>query len=301
MRLSPTAVLKYETCPRQYYFAEGLRIRSVHPAANLVFGRVVHQAIEAWLRGWLNGRVPDVGARFDRDWTSARAAGGIDYAATQSPESLAATGRALVEQFAAAWPGFGLWPALDGDGEPLLERQLEIPLGSGLTYVGRFDLAVVDAGGALVCLDVKTSSGLIDPDWLAGADPLTGYQLLLDAHAERLGLPPVGRLGLLELIKRKVTPKGKGPEVRPPLMVARRGPNDLAAYTQKVLWVAEDIDRGRFPKRSLMAHNSPCGLCAFRRWCQDGDPDGLVMPDADSPASSAAGVPFAPTAARAAA
>ena len=190
---------------------------------------------------------------------------------------------------------------LDGDGEPLLERQLEIPLGSGLTYVGRFDLAVVDAGGALVCLDVKTSSGLIDPDWLAGADPLTGYQLLLDAHAERLGLPPVGRLGLLDLIKRKVTPKGKGPEVRPPLMVARRGPNDLAAYTQKVLWVAEDIDRGRFPKRSLMAHNSPCGLCAFRRWCQDGDPDGLVMPDADSPASSAAGVPFAPTAARAAA
>ena len=169
-------------------------------------------------------------------------------------------------------------PALDGAGAPVLERKLELQITPGLVFVGQPDLVVLDGDGALGCLDLKTPSSPTDPAWLAGADQLTGYQLLLDAHAERLALPPVARLGLLELVKRKVTAKGKGPEVCSPITVARRHAEVLAAYTQKVGWVAEDIDRGRFPKRSLMAHNSPCGLCAFRGLCQDGDPEGLVLP-----------------------
>lgn len=279
MRLSPTAVLKYETCPQQYYLDEVVRVRPVHKAANLVFGGVVHQVIETWLRGWLCGPAPDAGALFDTAWQTARDAGGIDYSTTQSPEGLTATGRALATGFAAAWPGFGLLPALDGTGEPVLERKLELQITPGLVFVGKPDLVVLDGDGALGCLDLKTPSSPTDPAWLAGADQLTGYQLLLDAHAERLALPPVARLGLLELVKRKVATKnGKGPEVCPPVTAPRRAPEALAAYTQKVGWVAEDIDRGRFPKRSLMAHNSPCGLCAFRGLCQDGDPEGLVLP-----------------------
>ncbi len=287
IRLSPTAVLQYEACPHQYYLDRVLGLRPRHQAANLAFGGVVHRVVETWLRGWLRGQTPDAGALFDGAWQAARDAGGIEYSTTQSPESLTATGRALVAQFAAAWPGFGLLPALDGDGEPVLERKLEVPLAAGLVFAGQPDLVVLDADGALGCLDLKTPSSPADPAWLAGADQLTGYQFLLDAHAERLGLPPVARLGLVELIKRKVTAKGKGPEVCPPVTVARRAPEELAAYTQKVLWVAEDIDRGRFPKRSLMAHNSPCGLCAFRGLCQDGDPDGVIVPAGDPPATAA--------------
>ena len=288
MRLSPTAVLKYETCPQQYYLDEVVRVRPMHKAANLVFGGVVHQVIETWLRGWLCGPAPDAGALFDTAWQTARDAGGIDYSTTQSPEGLTATGRALATGFAAAWPGFGLLPALDGAGEPVLERKLELQITPGLVFVGKPDLVVLDADGALSCLDLKTPSSPTDPAWLTGADQLTGYQLLLDAHAERLALPPVARLGLVELVKRKVATKtGKGPEVCPPITVARRAPEILAAYAQKVGWVAEDIDRGRFPKRSLMAHNSPCGLCAFKGLCQDGDPDNVIMPAGDSPAPAA--------------
>ena len=224
MRLSPTAVLQYEACPHQYYLDRVLGLRPRHQAANLVFGGVVHRVVETWLRGWLRGPAPDAAALFDAAWQTAREAGGIDYASTQSPESLTATGRALVAQFAAAWPGFGLLPALDGDGEPVLERKLEVPLAPGVVFAGQPDLVVLDADGALGCLDLKTPSSPTDPAWLAGADQLTGYQLLLDAHAERLGLPPVARLGLVELVKRKVTPKGKGPEVCPPVTVARRAP-----------------------------------------------------------------------------
>lgn len=51
MRLSPTAVLQYEACPYQYYLNHVLGLRPRHKAANLVFGGVVHQVIETWLRG----------------------------------------------------------------------------------------------------------------------------------------------------------------------------------------------------------------------------------------------------------
>ncbi len=84
---------------------------------------------------------------------------------------------------------------------------------------------------------------------------------MLDAHVERWGLPPVERLGLLELVKRKVPTKtGKGPEVLAPITVPRHSTAEVADYAQKVRWVAEDIERGRFPKRGLMAHNTPCEL-----------------------------------------
>lgn len=288
MRLSPTAVLKYETCPRQYYLEEVWRVRTVHTPANLVFGRIVHAVIEQWLRGWLAGQTPDAVRLFDGLWRKAQFEHGIEYSATQSAKSLAATGQALVAQFVSAWLGFGLMPVLDIRSEPMIERKLDVELAPDLTYVGKLDLLVLDGAGRLVCLDLKTPASATDPGWLEASDQLTDYQLLLDAHADRLGLPPVERLGLLELIKRKVpTCQGKGPEVCPPITVERRDPADLENYRQKVLWVAEDIQRERFPRRGLMAHNSPCGLCAMRGWCHDGDAEGLVLPEAEAQTAAA--------------
>lgn len=76
------------------------------------------------------------------------------------------------------------------------------------------------------------------------------------------------------MLKRKIpTRRSKGPAVCPPITVARRDPADLEPYRRKVLWVAEDIQRQRFPKRVLTAHNSPCGLC------RDGDAEGLILPE----------------------
>ena len=139
MRLSPTSVLKYETCPQQYYLEEVLRIRPVHTAANLVFGRVVHRVVEQALRQMFAGQPFDAGAQFATDWHTARAQGGIAYSATQSPESLTATGEMLVTQFMARWPTLGWFPALDHQNQPLLELKLEVSVTAGLTYVGRFD------------------------------------------------------------------------------------------------------------------------------------------------------------------
>jgi RecB family exonuclease len=279
MRLSPTSVLKYETCPQQYYLEEVRRVRPMHTAANLIFGRVVHRIVEQALRQAFAGQPFDARAAFATDWQAARTQGGIAYSATQSPDSLTETGQALVTQFMARWPAFGWLPALDREHQPLLEVKLEATLTAGLTYAGRFDLVACHVDGTLAALDLKTPSSATDPDWLAVADQLTGYQWLLDAHADRLGIPPVDRLGLVELIKRKVTKTGKGPEVCTPITAPRRPASILDAYQQKVRWVAEDIDRGRFPQRGLMAHNSPCGMCAVKGLCQQDDPDGLILPE----------------------
>ncbi len=287
MRLSPTAVIQYETCPQHYYLEQVMRIKPRYPAANLVFGRVVHQVLETWMRSWMSGSSINASAAFQTGWTQARAEGGIEYSATQSPESLQDTGKALVAQFAAAWPQFGWTPALDPQGEPLFERKLDIER-EGVVYVGKPDLLALNATLEVGCLDYKTPSTPTPPEWLVASDQLMGYQILADAHAERLGLPPVQHLGLIELIKRPLPKRtGKGPEVHPPVLIPRHSQNDVEAYWRKVQWVAEDIDRGRFPKRSLMAHNSPCGLCAFKDWCHHGDPSGLILP-ADPPAPVAA-------------
>ena len=279
LRLSPTAVLKYECCPYQYYLEEIRGIRPFHKAANLVFGTVIHRTVEEWLRGGLTGVAPDPVLHFDRLWQAARNAGGIAYSATQSPESLTATGQSLATGFAQAWPGFQRLLAVDAQGTPLLEQKLAVMLEAEVLFVGKTDLLTLNAAGALECLDLKTPSAPTDPEWLATADQLIGYQVLLDAHAERLGLPPVERLGLLELVKRKVPTKtGKGPEICPPITVARHCGSTVNDYIAKVRWVAEDIRRGRFPKRGLMAHNSPCGLCAMKNLCRHGDTEGLRIP-----------------------
>ncbi|MBK8168574.1 MAG: PD-(D/E)XK nuclease family protein [bacterium] len=287
-RLSPTGALKYETCPRQYLLEDVRKIRPAHRPANLAFGGVLHLVVEEWIKGWMAGKPFDPAAMFDREWRAAREAEGVEYSASQSPETLGATGRALAARFAERWPGFGRLPALDRHGEPLIERKLEARVGPDLVVVGKPDLVVFDPEGRLEVLDLKTPAAPADPAWLALADQLTAYQVLLDAHAERLGLPRVERLGLLELVKRKVTPKGQGPEVRAPVSVDRRSPEAVGEYLAKLRGIAGDLRRGRFPRRSLMAHNSPCGLCAVEGYCRAGDAEGLIVPEAEPGAARAA-------------
>lgn len=280
IRLSPTRILKYEACPQQYWLEVVQKIRPQCQPANLVFGRVIHHTLETWFRGWASGQAPEPGALFTQQWEAACQRDGITYSATQSPDALMETGQALLAAWPSAWASWDRQVAQDVQGMPLIERKLEVKIADQVTLVGQADLIVSDQEGQLECLDLKTPRTPTDPSWLAVADQLTGYQVLFDAHAPHLGMAPLARLGLIELIKRKVTAKSKGPEVGTPITAPRRSPADTQDYLRKVLWVAEDIARGRFPKRGLMAHNSPCTQCAVRALCQEGDPEGLVLPDA---------------------
>ena len=290
LKLSPTAALTYEDCPRQYWYRYVVRAyRPLRPAA-LGFGDAVHQAIEQYLRAGVRGESCDPVAAFTAVWDHHTATTALEYPNPWSAAELRATGQRLLALFPGAWAQAELALALDGQGEPLLERRLEAPLAPGLNLTGKPDLVVLDAQLRTLILDLKTPSqaGAIEA-FEARADQLAAYQLLLDANAEALGgLEPVAGVGFWELVKRKVASRhgGKGPEIRRLALAPARTPDQLADLRQKWVWLAEDIGRGRFPRRPRQAHNSPCLLCDFRRHCAAGEDPELCFPDS-APASPA--------------
>ena len=128
LKLSPTAALTYEDCPRQYWYRYIVRAyRPLRPAA-LGFGDAVHQAIEQYLRAGVRGESCDPVAAFTAVWDHHTATTALEYPNPWSAAELRATGQRLLALFPGAWVQVELALALDGQGEPLLERRLEAPL-----------------------------------------------------------------------------------------------------------------------------------------------------------------------------
>jgi RecB family exonuclease len=272
--LSPSQIITADTCRRQHGYRSIARIRTRQRAANLAFGEAVDLAVRAYLLALATDAPrPDPVAVFSRGWRAACQAQTLTYAASQRPEDFAAMGEGLLALFPAAWAETGLTLARDGTGGPLLDLELAVSLGGGVSLTGVLDLVVYTPAGALALLDVKSASSAHTLTFARRADQLTAYQLLLDAHAARLGLPKVGRLGFLDLLKRK-----RSPSIAPPLLVPRRTAAELDELVQKAHWLAEDIRRGRFPRSSRHAFNSPCTLCEYAGHCIEGDATGLVFP-----------------------
>ena len=91
--LSHSRVNRYLHCPEQYrlYYVEQLRPR--FPAASLVFGQVVHQALAQLLR-----TKADPVTVFQRAWNALRGAG-LTYGKRESWEQLAHCGESLLTAF----------------------------------------------------------------------------------------------------------------------------------------------------------------------------------------------------------
>jgi hypothetical protein len=141
----------------------------------------------------------------------------------------------------------------------------------------------MDNEGGVIPLDLKTSAIAYGEEFLLSSDQLTDYQLLTEGNSDQLGLDESGvkSVGFFEGIKRKVpkTNRGKGPEFLQPLIGPKRSAERLAERKQKLIWMGEDIRRGRFPKRPRMAYNTPCAMCEFSKFCLKGSKEGLVFPE----------------------
>ena len=271
IRLSPSKVLKYEECPRAYYYQYVERFRKIAVAANLVFGTIVHSVVERFLLAWYAGQGFDTKAAFEQAWEAATEAEEIEYNTRFKAGDLALTGAALCEQVPQAWERAELMLVADEKG-PLLERTLEVRIGDVL-MVCKPDLVVMTADGAIGPLDLKTPATATTEEFALVADQLTAYQVVVEANRERLGIGRVSTLGFWEGIKRKVT--GKGPELKPPMLVPARSAEDLLEYAQKVQLIARDIAEERFHRRPLQAHNTPCAMCDFQALCTEGSMEGL--------------------------
>jgi len=231
--LSHAQIAKYLHCPESYrlYYVE--RLRSRVPAANLVFGQVVHQALAEFFRNGVDPRW-----YFTEEWKEMRELG-LRFGPRESWEKLDQVGDALLAKFIEEeTPRIGRVRAVEAPFEVDLSN-LDTP------FVGVIDL-VADFDGKRTVIDFKTSGSAIEAHEAQLSDQLTAYQL-----AE----PEAEQAALCILVKTK--------EPKIEWHVMTRTADQFRDYLGKVGLVAGEITAGRFYKRS----GKWCSWCEFLPVC----------------------------------
>lgn len=281
IRMSPNRLDKWLTCGRQYwyYYEMGWRARGI--SATLLTGNIAAQCIEAVINANATGVSIDPAKMFERLWQEKQIDQEILYNTKQTPDGILKTGQRLMELFPEAWEKTGLIPVTDSDGKPFVERDLGVRLTDTVTLYGIPDVMVLSTqDGTVGTLDFKAPDKPYDPVSIWQSDQLTHYQILGDANSERLGIEQVDWLSYMQLIRRAVPKqRGVGPEVLPPGRVPRRSDAEISEYKRKVLWVADQIQNGFFPKTPRKPHNTPCTLCDYVNHCTRGSCEGLIIPE----------------------
>ena len=230
--LSHSRVNRYLHCPEQYrlYYLENLRRRV--PAANLVFGQIVHQALAAF---FLRQRDP---VRVFQDlWQEVRTIE-LDYSPKDSWDLALATGQVLLGRFVKEeMPRLCQIEAVEQKFE-LQITSLELP------FVGIIDLVAHVDGRSVV--DFKTAGSGYQPHEAVLSDQLTAYQL-----AE----PTAEQTGLYAFVKTK--------EPRIEWHVATRTGEQGVDYLTKAGLVAHEIAAGHFYKRP----GKWCSWCDYLPVC----------------------------------
>jgi hypothetical protein len=251
--LSPSKIADYETCGYAYARKHIDRWREEVDAHSLAFGGAIDEACDAHIRGLINGNVVDPVEVFDREWDLALQRS-MAFNKTHDENSLRSMGRVLMERFPAAWAATGYSVVVDPQGEPVMQRNLEIELPNRVVLRTKLDLLVNTPHGTIANIDLKTAASRY-PEYLTPlSEQLTAYAV-------------------------PKTKRGEGPTVEAPILAPRRPDAVIAEFLQKVQWIAEDIRRGRFPRRPRMGFNSPCGLCYLRDHCGSADDSGIVKPN----------------------
>lgn len=278
--LSHSSSTLMEKCPAAYAYRYRDRLQSQAESVNLGFGRAFDEAVSAFLVGDVYGHDVDVVSAFTETYTTWASEHVVEISTRwKGQEAIVETGQLLITRFVEWWKGSGFSVMLDREGKPIIQRELRVKLPRNVVYTAILDLMVMTPEGQVGIMDVKTPSADCPEGFAISSGQLTGQQLVVEAHAEELGIERVEKLGFLNAIKRPVptSKRGEGPVIAPVQLVDARTPEQIEEYIQSRLWVADDIRRKRFAKRSLDAYNSPCTLCEFKKFCLTGDRDGLIV------------------------
>lgn len=275
--------LCFDECPFAYYLKYVLGVKQDITPANLPFGTAVHEACTGFVMANAIGdsqfKPKDV---FMAHWENSLKSTPMEFSSLWGKDDLTSTGLKLVDLFPLVWKKSGLAPLIDEQG-PVIERRFTVEIEPGLILSGQPDIVAMNEFGGVMPLDIKTSAQPYGEEFLIASEQLTDYQILVEENGEQLGLGDdvVENVAFLEGIKRKIpqTSKGQGPEFLEPLIGKRRSFEQVSERKQKLKWMAEDIRKGRFPKRPRMAYNTPCTVCDFSNYCLLGEKAGLVFPD----------------------
>lgn len=231
--LSYSRINKYLHCPEQYrlYYVENLR--PTIPAASLVFGQIIHKALEHLLRNQ-----GDPVKWFLEAWNAFKEVE-VRYSQKESWEKFHAIGWSLLEKFQKEeFPRLGKVRGTEKVFE-LTITSLPLPL------VGVIDL-IAEIDRKTTVVDFKTAASAYEEHEVILSDQLTTYQL-----AE----PEAEQTALCVLIKTK--------EPRIDWHISERKPEMVIEYLDKVRYVATEIAAKRFYKRPGMW----CGYCDYLPVC----------------------------------
>jgi ATP-dependent DNA helicase UvrD/PcrA len=238
--LSYGQVNDYQECPTRYRYAHLIRIPTP-PSHQMVYGRALHAAVQAYHRAQMAGRPTTeeaLHAALDANWESA------GFLTRQHEE---ARQKAAHEALSRFWRDQQHDPA-----HPIaVEQDFAVAFGRDRVR-GRYDRVDRDDDGVVRITDYK-SSDVRDPA-TANRRARDSLQLSIYAlayEAQHGSLPDELALHFLEsgLVGRSTPSKGR-----------------LARASEQVTAVAEGIRAGRFEARPSVMR---CGYCPFRDICPD--------------------------------
>ncbi|HEX2221845.1 MAG TPA: ATP-dependent DNA helicase [Candidatus Limnocylindria bacterium] len=240
LTLSYHQVNDYLECPARYRYAHVVRIPTA-VSHQLVYGRAVHAAVQAYHRRQLTGgsmSLPELLAELDAAWES------VGFLSRAHEEARRAAARAALERFWSAQQRDPARPAA-------IEQEFTVRFGADRLR-GRYDRVDIDDDGRVRITDYKTSD-VRDPATAArrARESLQLSVYALAWEAQHGSLPDALDLHFVE----------SG-------LVGTSAPSEkrLARATGQVGEAAEGIRAGRFG-----ATPSPmrCGYCPFREICPD--------------------------------
>ena len=237
LRLSHVQVEDYLFCPLKYRFRHVMRV-PVLPHHSLVFGRVLHATIHAYLKQRMKGKRPaeqDVIDEYGKNWVNE------GFISREHEELRKAAGEQALRLFYRREEESGRLPAF-------LERPFRWQEG-GIRFSGRFDRVDFEADGPVI-IDFKTTEAASQKE----ADRRAADSLQMDVYAlsflKTEGMLPVEtRLHFLEsdVIGR-----------------AAKGEKELRRAGEKIRQAAEGVRGGDFTARPDW-HN--CSICEFKTIC----------------------------------
>jgi DNA helicase-2/ATP-dependent DNA helicase PcrA len=238
--LSYGQVSDYLECPAKYRFGHLIRIPT--PVTHqLVYGRALHAAVQAFHRRQMAGRsmsLAELHEELEAAWESA------GFLTRQHEEARKAAAREALERFWSAQQADPVTPTA-------VEQEFSVSLGRDRVR-GRYDRVDTDRDGRVTITDYK-SSDVRDPATAARRSreslQLAIYGLAWEAQHGR----PPDELSLHFL--------ESGLEGRSPAT-----PKRLAKAAEQVASAAEGIRAGRFEAQPSATR---CGYCPFREICPD--------------------------------
>ena len=272
LTLRPSHILEYLKCPKSYYLKYVIKAGPIKQPATLFFGTVLHKTVQAFLIEKITDK--EIEDYFDSLWKEEQEEVEVEKPTGRwTLDDLFNVGVKLVSQFPKKWKETGLFPLIDPEGQFIIERTIKLQLNEDIIISGTPDIICMNEAGEIVILDFKTASSPAWGGFSVLSDQLKTYVLLFSNSIEAIsmGITKVDKVGFMEFLKRKKTPK-----VLPPVTTDSSIDEE---FIKKIKWVGQNILNENFFANPLMAWNSPCRMCEFQRYCTYGDREGLYFPN----------------------